>query len=351
MKRIKLSDVARKAGLSVASASLILNDAWQGRVSEESAMRTLEIAKELNYRPNAAAKSLRTQSTSSYGFYSIGISVSRYGLEMVNGAILKAEELAHAILISEAQPRRRQSTPIENASSTDSKSHIALDALKDRQIDGLIVAEAIARSAPELEVAKRLPTVFLNCKGPDDSHSILPREYEAGVAITQELLRDQRLKSVVILGSDPGLETKPELSVTVGERLRGIRETLATKTLEVTEIQFSDWEAESGYSHFKEYPLKPDGVICLNDRVAFGVYQRCAELGWVIGKDISVVSFDDDELAQMLRPGLTTARLPYFEMGIEAVTALNEGRSPGVTYVPMPVITRESVANLELQKP
>ena len=89
---------------------------------------------------------------------------------------------------------------------------------------------------------------------------------------------------------------------------------------------------------------QPSALICLNDRIAFGVYQAIAEAGLRIPDDISVVSFDDSELATWVRPALTSVALPLFEMGTLAVeTLLSESPRQGTQLVPMPLRERGSV--------
>jgi LacI family transcriptional regulator len=83
-------------------------------------------------------------------------------------------------------------------------------------------------------------------------------------------------------------------------------------------------------------------LLCLNDRLAFGAYQALAEARLTVPDDVSIVSFDNDEIAAYLRPGLTTIALPHDEMGRQAVNLLLSGSSEGETLVSMPVITRGS---------
>lgn len=82
----------------------------------------------------------------------------------------------------------------------------------------------------------------------------------------------------------------------------------------------------------------------MNDRLAFGAYQALANHGLTVPKDISVVSFDNDELASYLRPGLTTVGLPHEAMGRVSVEILLSPSAPsGSRLIPMPVIERTSV--------
>jgi LacI family transcriptional regulator len=85
-------------------------------------------------------------------------------------------------------------------------------------------------------------------------------------------------------------------------------------------------------------------LICLNDRVALGAYQALREAGRSIPDDVSVVSFDDSDLAAWLRPQLTSIALPHYQLGWQAVELLlGPASDPAVHRVPMPVRHRASL--------
>ena len=81
----------------------------------------------------------------------------------------------------------------------------------------------------------------------------------------------------------------------------------------------------------------------MNDRLAFGVYQALTDAGLKVPDDISIVSFDNDELAAYLRPGLTTIAPPHEQMGALSVELLLSGPVDAEHLVPMPVIERGSI--------
>src|SRR5262249_2807130 len=91
--------------------------------------------------------------------------------------------------------------------------------------------------------------------------------------------------------------------------------------------------------------VRPDGLICLNDRVAMGVYQALAEAGLRVPGDVSVVSFDGSELAGWLRPKLTSVEIPYADLGALAVHTLmhSDWAQAGISRIPMPVVAGGSV--------
>jgi LacI family transcriptional regulator len=107
-----------------------------------------------------------------------------------------------------------------------------------------------------------------------------------------------------------------------------------------------EWEPHHGYeivARLLRQGMKPSALLCLNDRLALGAYQALAEVGLSVPHDVSVVSFDNDEIAAYLRPGLTTIALPHDEMGRQAVSLLLSGRDNDEILVSMPVVTRRSI--------
>jgi LacI family transcriptional regulator len=89
---------------------------------------------------------------------------------------------------------------------------------------------------------------------------------------------------------------------------------------------------------------RPTALICANDRLALGAYQALQEAGLAIPDDVSVISFDDSELAAWMRPSLTSIALPHYVLGAMAVDLLlGDTHEPVVHRCPMPRATRESV--------
>jgi LacI family transcriptional regulator len=111
----------------------------------------------------------------------------------------------------------------------------------------------------------------------------------------------------------------------------------------------SDWAVAPAYDAVRAWLATGEraaGFICLNDRISMGAYQALAEQGLRVPEDVSIVSFDGSELSAWLRPSLTSVALPYAQLGAEAVRLLMDpdGAAAGVVHVPMPVLTRDSIA-------
>lgn len=331
-RRVTLADVAERTGLSKTSVSLILNNRPGSRLSADAVLRVQAAAAELGYRPNPAAQSLRLGKTRTIGFLSDEVTVTRFASAMIRGILDTSEQREHTVLIAETGRDPRKTAP-------------ALDAMLARRADGIIVGLMGAKEIDVPAIASGVRVVLLNASSPTGEPSILPDEESAGRAIARQLL-DAGHRRIALIGDSHSAATNPRVSVTVGARFAGLDAALAEAGIDFLErVTVEPWEPVGGYEAMRkmlERPNVPTGIVCSNDRLAFGVYQALQESGWRIPQDVSVVSFDDDEIASYLRPGLTTAQIPYEEMGRQAVDLLLGG-GEGRRLVQMPIIIRGSV--------
>lgn len=331
-KRVTLADVARRAGLSTAAASMILNGRPGTRLSEAAHRRVQDAARELGYRPNVAARSLRTDSSATIGFISDVVATTRFASGLIRGALAAAEEAGHVVFV------------METGGDPDREAQ-AVRAMLDRQVDGLIFAAMRAREIPVPEVPGGTPVVMLNATNPLHADSVLPDE-AAGGADAVRLLIDQGLgDGIVLLGLNA--ETEHTASATITQRMRGIRTAMSAHGHTfLDEVSCPDWEPAAGYAATRALLGRRHdvrAVLCMNDRLAFGAYQAIAESALAIPADISIASFDDDEVAGYLRPALSTVALPHEAMGRAAVDMLLKARPGGPLLVPMPVMARGSI--------
>ncbi len=333
-RRPTLADVARRAGLSKSAASLILNDRPGSRLSAEAAERVRTAAAELGYRPNPHAQSLRLGKTRTIGFISDQVTITRYASGMIKGILSGARAHDHTVLIAETG---------QNGGSFGA----AIESMVDRRVDGIVVGLMAARlvdvPAPPVEI----PLVLVNGASPQDLPNVLPDERTAGHAIAKVLI-DAGHTEIGVIGELPSA-ADPRNSIMIGLRFERIKAAFAESGLVPTMTTVDEWSPRVGYEQTHEILRRNPritGLIAGNDNMAFGIYQALNELGLRIPDDISVVSFDDDELASYLRPGLTTARLPYEEMAFTGVEMLLGDRDPVHETVPMPITRRGSVRTL-----
>ena len=334
-KRVTLSDVARLAGLSSAAASMILTGRPDTRLSAEAHRRVHEAAAQLGYRPNIAARALRTDKTRTIAFISDYVATTRYASGLIRGALAAAQEAGHVLLLLETggEPEREVQT---------------IEAALDRQVDGIIFAAMRAREVfvPTLPAAMKV--VMLNGTSSRFKTSVLPDEYEGGRTAVR-LLHDAGMRDgIALIGYNSTAEQGLFRSETVARRMAGIQSMMDELGLAfVAEESCWEWEPHHGYELVRKILGYHPGIralLCLNDRLAFGAYQALDEADIAVPRDISIVSFDNDEIAGYLRPGLTTIALPHEEMGRLSVELLLADQPEGERLVAMPVIERASLA-------
>lgn len=348
--RVTMAEVARKAGVSTTAVSLVLNGRQGTRLSADSANRIRAAAAELGYRPNLTARALSTQKSRIIGFISDQVTTDRLASGLIRGALQEAKRQGHVLFIAETEGE---------ADAVDE----AVDALVDRQVDGIIYA---ATRPQTLHVPARVgttPVVMLNAISDEVPNSVLADEYTGAKDVVDLLLDAGHADGVVIVGRSADQPEDEWLTVAVQRRLDGIRASLDSHGVRpVAQLPCEHWSVKEGYESVRDLlaaGVTPDALICLNDRLSFGAYRALAEANLVVGRDVAIVSFDDDDIAVYLHPMLTTAAAPFDEMGALAVRILlDDLREPGQQLVPMPIrvrdsvhLTKERAAELQKQNP
>jgi LacI family transcriptional regulator len=345
-RRVTLAEVAKLAGVSPTTASFVLSGRGQEmRISRDVEERVLKTAKKVQYRPNILSVALRTGTTRTIGFVSDTVATSRFAGELIKGALEAARERGVMLFIGETEGDPQLERQL-------------VQAMYDRQVDGIILAAMYTRAIALPKGLTTAPAVLLNAlsKRPSPLPSVLPDETKAGRAAARVLLEAGHRDGIHLIGAGPGNRDVPPGSVAAVERLEGIRTTLAEAGVKVSCGRLCrEWEPQAGLAATRDLleTARPGALICFNDRLALGAYQALADAGLSVPTDVSVVSFDDDAIASWIRPGLTTIAIPHYDLGRKAVDVLFEeiagdpdqtDQQAKVHRVPMPIRKRESVA-------
>ena len=337
--RVRLSDVARAAGVSPTTASFVLAGREDMRISEAAKERVRAAAAELGYRPNLTARSLRTQVTRTIGFVSDTIATDPFAGETVRGAINAAIERGHLLLIAETEGDAELERRL-------------IDDMLDRQVDGLIYASMFTREVSVPEAAGGHPLVLLNAFAPDTGvAAVIPDELGAGSARSRSARRPRSAAEVLLeAGHEEGIHLVGALPGDVfaaRERSAGIKATLGAAGTALASIIKCSWAPQPAHDAVAAFLAgggRPTALICVNDRVAFGALQALQDARLRVPADVSIVSFDDSDLARWSRPAFTSLALPHEAMGRTAVELLLEPPElPSVRHVPMPLRRRDSV--------
>ena len=219
----------------------------------------------------------------------------------------------------------------------------------DRGIGGFVYASMYTRRVAVSKVLRANPVVLLNCMARVRGiPTVLSDEREAGRSAARVLLRHGHRDGIVVVGENTAHV------IAAAERRAGIYEVMGQQGAEIADSIETSWWPEPAYEAVGEYLAegnRPTVLICPNDRIALGAYQAAHDAGLVIPDDLSVVSFDDSDLASWMRPGLSSLALRHFELGRRAVEILlSDSRPTEIQRVAMPLRERGSIAGPPLRK-
>lgn len=336
-RRVTLAEVAQRAGVSRTTASFVLSGRSDMRISAEASRRVVEAAEYLGYRPNLTARSLRTNVTQTIALVSDSIATTQYAGELIRGCVEAALAQDRLLFITETE------------GDTEGEERL-VGGLLDRQVDGVIYASMYTREVRPPAALRNIPLVLLNCLAEGfGAPAVIPDEVGAGRTAARTLLAAGHRAGIHVIGGHHITEETPDGVFAGRERMRGVGQALRRGKARPAGVVECGWSLPE--HAFREVGamlaagVRPAALICCNDRLAFGAYQAISAAGLRIPGDVSVISFDDSELASWLRPQLSSIALPHYELGRRAVELLiSELLDPVVHRVRMPLCARESVA-------
>lgn len=307
-ERITLWAVARLAGVHAATASRALNETTRARVAPETVARVLEAAQELDYRPNHAARSLRTQRSQTIGVVIPDITNPLFP-PIVRG-------------IEDGLSTAGYFAFVANTDRDAQREHMVLRQMLARSVDGLVIATA-RRTYPLLdEVAFRsLPVVLVNRLTDDAKFPSVAADDRVGerLALSHLLALGHRRVAHI---AGPG-----ELSTGFGRKMGYVDGLNAAnipldEALVVDAANFSESEGYRCASQLLDRGRYFSAILAGNDMLALGTLRALAERGMRCPEDCSVVGFNDMPFVDRVTPPLTTVRLPQYEAGHEAARLL-----------------------------
>lgn len=337
--RPTMTDVARIAGVSQSSVSLVLNNMTGSRISADTQMRVMDAARQIGYALPAIRREAGAGTERRTIAYLVDeISTSPHPVINLDGARDHAFE--QDILV--AAHVTRSNAELEEATIAAIK--------RDKSVIGVIYSTIFTRRVTLPQSLNDVPTVLLNCYAEPRRHvSILPGEVSGGFAATAHLT-ELGHRRIGFINGEPWMDAS-------ADRLKGHRQALATADIAFDErlIRNGDWLPLTGYHHTLDLMAMdnpPTAIFCGNDLMAIGAMEALSELGRKVPDDISVMGYDDQELARYTHPPLSTLVLPNYEMGQRAAEALLDMTVHGKSIRPMtikidgPIVRRGSTAAL-----
>ena len=306
-----IQDIADRLHISKTTVHRALTNT--GRISEKTKAKILEIAQEIDYRPNDIARSLRSKRSQTIGLILRDITVGHYYSEILSGI----EEIARDV---------NYSINIGCSGGDVTKEKRLIYNFYSRQVDGIIIAPVSSSASENYEFLKKekLPFIFMDKYIPEIETDVVTSDSRGGIA--------QAINHLVRLGHQKiaflsGLEYP---SITILHRIDSYKTMLAQNNLSFQQIIFSDTygtdDRQCGYYAMRDYLMnqsdRATAVVCVNDSLAIGTMKAVKEAGLSIPRDMAIVGNNNDKITEYLDPQLTTISQPKVEMGRRAMMLL-----------------------------
>lgn len=336
-RRPTMTDVAHIAGVSQSSVSLALNEMVGARISQATRTRVIEAARSIGYElPSARRASFAGVARPSIAYLVDEISTSPHPVVNFDGARDAAWESGHLVAAHVTRSNR------DLEAST-------IEAIRrDPSVIGIIYSTIFTRKVTPPRGLENVPTVLLNCYAEDRRFaSIVPGEIAGAYAATSYLIRKGH-RRIGFINGEPWMDASVD-------RLKGYRQALAGAQIafDASLVRNGDWLPLQGHRHALDLIAqtpRPTAIFCANDLMAMGALEAAAQNRLRVPRDISIMGYDDQELARYTNPPLSTLVLPNYEMGRRAVELLIEiaakgaGAPAAMVRVDGPLVERGSVA-------
>ena len=322
--RVTSVDVARAAGVSQSTVSLVLSGKSAGRISAKTEEAVRRAAEELGYRPNVAARALRTGAARSVGLVVPDVTHPFFGLTM-RGAQEAAWSAGYAVALVDVPLDRPLEAPLEalRAGPADGFIYFSVEPPEQRPGGERIV---VIEAEPE-----GVPWVALDTAGGTDAalaHLIELGHRRIGQLGSRVQYPTFQIRKARWRAALESVGVEPEASLWAGAG-----------------FDFDDAARAAG--ELLDAAEPPTAIITDDDILAGGVYLAARSRGVRIPEDVSVVGFDDLPFARVLSPGLTTVGADARQLGavaFEALAALIAGEDVGGRTLPVELVVRDSTA-------
>ncbi len=336
-KNVDIYTIAEHAGVSKSTVSRVLNN--KDDVSETTREKVIDVIKELNYKPNSSAKGLATQKTKTVGLVVSEITNSFFSM-FVKGAEDKAMEENYNIMLA-------------NSNWVVEEELKCIRMFEEGRVDGILMisggGDDLLNDYLNNLANKDIPLIVVDRK---INNQLIPKinveNVKAAYEGTKYLIELGHRKIAFVKGDDIAAS---DASI---DRVKGYRKALAENDIDTEIIEPGFFERE-GACFATEKILKnhPDitAIFYASDMMAVGGLKALKEAGLKVPEDVSVLGFDDIELAKIIDPALSTLRQPRYKMGylgMEKLIDKLEGR-PKEVYeddisFELELIERESTA-------
>ncbi|MDA8290515.1 MAG: LacI family DNA-binding transcriptional regulator [Actinomycetota bacterium] len=333
-ERATLWAVARRAGVHAATASRALNEATRPLVAPDTIARVLRAARDLNYHPNHAARSLRTQRSMTIGVVIPDITNSLFP-PIVRGIEDFLAPAGYVALVA-------------NTGRDVDRERVVMREMLARSVEGIVLATA-RRDYPLLEEPplRGLPVVLVNRVTDDALFSSVSTDDRLGARLAVAHLLDLGHRRIAHIAGPDSLSTGfgRKSGYLEGMRSAGVS---APASLLVAADSYAEEEGYRCASELLGRRSPFTAILAANDMLALGALRALDEHGFRCPEDYSLVGFNDMPLVDRITPPLTTIRLPQYEAGSEAARLLldrirqRDGPVSAVLLAPKLVVRRST---------
>lgn len=345
---ITLKEIARMCDVSITTVSNVLNG--KPKVSDETRQRILDVVKQTEYQPNFFAQGIRKQKTRIIGI--IVEDLDLFSTTPIVEAIMAYcdDNNYRTILINMRLYDRWKDTWYTNEKKPLSVFQPSVQELLSIKVDGIMYVAGHCRYINYFKEDFNIPTIIVyGLSSSSRFPSVVFDDEKGGYDITKHLISNGHRRIGVIAGTPDNLHTQ--------KRCLGFQKALFEEQVLYNPdwIRYGDWMRESGYIEAEKLVKENvTAIFCMNDLMAAGAYDYLYENNIAVGKDISIVGYDNNEISAYLRPQLTTNDIPLRKIGktaaeyfinlIEDKLADNEYRE--IIKLPCQMIIRESVESI-----
>ena len=313
---ITVKEIAKMCDVSPSTVSNILNG--KPNVSEKTRQRVWQAVKETGYQPNYYAANMRKQSTRTVSI--IAEDLGQFSTTpILEAAMACCEEHDYRTVIMNLRLYDKwRDTWYNDEKKLQSMLSPVLNELRSIKVDGLLYIAGHGRVIKCLPEDFSLPTIIAYATSENNRYpSIVLNDEKGGYDMIKYLVSMGHRRIGIIAGAADNMHTT--------ERLLGCQRALFEESIPYNPewTTYGDWEKNSGYECAKKLVGQNlTAIWCMNDLMAGGAYDYAREKGIVIGKDISIVGYDNRQVAEYLYPGLTTHELPLKEVGYASAEKL-----------------------------
>lgn len=321
-----MKDVAREAGVSLGTVSNVLNGLQT--VQPKNYEKVMSAVEKLGFRSNMTARALRTRMSENIGLILPSIN-NPYYHELARGVEDAANDLGLTVFLC-------------NGDRNLQKERKYIDALVSKGVDGLILIKPQIGLEEADTLCNRIRVVLVDVEVPPSSRfSVVKMNDALGVQQALDLLWSYGHKKIAFIS---GLLESDSSRTRYNTYLSFLRNQKLPK--EKSYIAIGNYTWNSGYlitNEFLSLPNPPTAIFAANDIMAIGSIKAIHERGLRIPEDISVVGFDNIDMAELCYPGLTTVNQPKYEIGKISVSMLDRYLREDINggHVPPQVVTLE----------